>query len=69
MDVSKNPEALLQALLVAQGLNSDVESANLGTTEYVRGQAELICDLFGIDIDRKGDVASIITAGKIGSDL
>lgn len=48
----------LAAISVAAGLNEgdDRESCN---EEYVRGQAELICDLFGIDM---GEVESVIDA-------
>jgi hypothetical protein len=48
--------ALTNALEIARNLTEPGEI----NSEYVRGQAELICDLFGIPMDCKQDVIKVI---------
>ena len=47
------------ALLYAADLN-DGDSWEDHNEEYVRGQAELICSMFGIDLDEAEEVAKAI---------
>lgn len=52
----------IAAIKCAQSLNdgADIDS----NPEYIRGQAELICDMFGIDSDEKDTIIERILRGN-----
>jgi hypothetical protein len=56
---------LADALEIARDLTEPGEPNN----EYVRGQAELICDLFGLPMDFRADVIKVITREMPVGDL
>jgi hypothetical protein len=54
-----NGPALIRALLISQRFNDD--TGNAANYEYVRGQAELICDMFQLGTDEcRDDVMELI---------
>lgn len=54
-----NP-AMYAAIKIARSLNDGADELTLRSYEYARGQAELICNLFGLDMGDKYDVMAEI---------